>query len=593
MRSSLPNWIGWPGSGPAPGHDWLPGPILRFCILGLAYGFLALSLTVNYAASVPFFLLAIIGMYVGLRRGFLNGLTRPEKWAMRIFAAYPIVAIVSYLAGVQTNVGFRFLGRDLRFLLFIPVFLAIRWSRPHAKHVGWALAVAAVYAFMIALIQDRPWPAPVPHGVAGTHITFGDLALLSGFMAAAILWPGEADPLRRKLIELIASVLAVAVSIAASVVAGARGGWIAIPILGGMLISENLFRGRGGWRLRSALAVGLIVASGLSVWLVPSVNHRVTMAYKNLIAYKVVANAQEINTPCVDSQDFLNVLVAKSKFRGPGVIKIVRLEKSQRASLPAYGCSGSYAIEVTVPTYSRKPAYLALYRGNWPAGASKQRATLLARGNASFNLGWKAPWTQISDSKQWRRYGIAKAFPKTDRTHGAHIKVRPGYSVLLIPMQERRGAFAFPLVKTSVGHRLEMWRAALALFLKNPWLGSGTGSFHATGEAALGDSAAAPVVGGYEHAHSDYLTSLGTKGVLGFLVLLALLLTPRLLDSRLNGGKRVRVMKVPTLMLVCGFGAFALTETMLIHSLVISWFVINSALLVALSRQAVKSKELM
>ena len=100
------------------------------------------------------------------------------------------------------------------------------------------------------------------------------------------------------------------------------------------------------------------------------------------------------------------------------------------------------------------------------------------------------------------------------------------------------------------------------------------------GEAALGDSAAAPVVGGYEHAHSDYLTSLGTKGLLGLLAFLALLGIPVLLGFHFVTEEQTYGVRLAALMLASGVAVFGATETMFVHSLVISWYVVVVAVII-------------
>ncbi len=592
MNNRLAAWIGWPGSGPAPGHDWLPGPKLRFTILGLTYAFLALALTVNYAYSTAFFLLALLGMYVGFRRGFVNGLTRAEKLVFLAFAAYPAVAIASYLLGTQTNTGFRFIGRDLRFLLFIPVYLAIRWARPNRRHVGWAFAGGAVGALIIALLQHQLWLVPMPRGVAGTHISFGDLSILSGFLAAALLMPLESrisqGKIPHRLVLWAGAVIGLLSGVGAGVIASARGGWLAIPVLLLLFLWLPPLGSRFRRSHRLAFSVGGLLLLAAAAGLIPTIHHRINFAHQNLTAYLTVANARSINAACVDRKDFLRILMRYSHVRGLGQVTIARLPTADRRAVQAFGCDGGYALFLSHAGRGKKPFLLVLFRGSDPARKHRQSLVILARGEGGLTVGWRrGPLVKIGNSGAWRPYRVTQSYqsyhsdPLLRRSLSVYVPTRA--SLWLIPLQIPHGYFAYALASSSVGHRLEMWRAAWVLFLQHPWLGGGTGAFHPLGEEALGASAMAPIVGDYQHAHSDYLTSLGTQGIFGFLTLILVLLSPWLVLRRVWGGGRPRRIPLPlaSAVLMGGMGVFALTETMFVHSLVLSWFTMGTAVLLA------------
>ncbi len=569
----LPAWTGWPGTGPAPGHEWLPRSFLRSVTLFLAYAFLALSLTVNYAASTTFFLLAIIGMYVGFRRGFANGLTRTEKFVMIIFAAYPAVAIISYVFGTQTNAGFRFLGRDLRFLLFIPIYIGIRWSRPRSHHVGWALAGGALGACIMAMIQYQPWPAPTPRGVTGTHITFGDLSILSGFLSAALLWPWatkEDSTHTSTWTRRVGAGVGLLAGILTGILASARGGWLAIPILLLLFLWLSPIGARFLCIHRLTLSLFSVALLVAVTWLVPSIHHQISRTRKNLMAYLTVANSKTINAPCVDSKAFLRTLMHYSYARGPGQTSIVRLPAADQRAVRAFGCQGSYALRLSYVGRGEKPFQLNLYRGNATAQHQLQLGAVLARGSGAFDVGW-GQWVRIESPRSWQVYRTTR---RSSRIRPLIVLTSAHTSLWLIPLQIPQGYYAYALAKSSTGERLEMWRAAWALFLQHPWLGGGTGAFHPLGEEALGTSAMEPIVGDYEHAHSDYLTSLGTKGSIGFLSLLLVLAGPWLALHREKDAWPLAGAVFTGGMAVC-----AVTETLLVHSLVLSWFTMAMAAL--------------
>lgn len=581
----VPAWIGWPGAGKPPGCDWLPSPRLRAIILGLAYAFMALALSVDYVYGIAFFLLAIFGVYVGVRRGFLNGLTRGEKLVMIALAAYPAIAVLSYLLGTQTNIGFRFIGRDLRMLLFIPIYLGIRWARPKATHVGWSLVGAATGACIMALLQNQPWPAPAPHGVAGTHITFGDLSLLSGCLAAALLFPARElnyihDTRLCRRARYIGALFALGAGLTASLVSGARGGWLAIPVLAVMLLFSINFIKRITWRGRIVVtAICLLTLTG-SVFALSSIRHHLEKAWRDMDTYLTVANAQSIDAPCVDTKAFLQKLLDYSHVTGPGLVNIVRLSHKDRKKTAGFDCTGNYAVSLGGLANQHRPVQLALYRGNLSTFSGNQSAMIIAKGFGKFNIGWNGLWTHIENPRSWQRYAAEGFY---SRTAPGVVQVFSANRMLMIPLQDPQGIYAYALAATSIGHRLEMWRAAWALFLEHPWLGSGAGSFHAMAEGALGDSATAPIVGNFEHAHNDYLTSLGTKGVAGFLVFIGVLLAPYLALRQQSRNNKQRTPFVAGTILAVGFAIFGMTETILVHSLAISWYVIACALLISSS----------
>ena len=568
----LPVWIGWPGTGPAPGHDWLPGSKFRFVTLFFTYAFLALALTVDYAYSATFFLLAIIGMYVGFRRGFVNGLTRTEKFVMMVFAVYPAVAVVSYLFGTQTDVGFRFLGRDLRFVLFIPVYLAIRWSRPRPEHFALALTGGAVGACVMGFLQRNTWP--LPQGVTGTHIVFGDLALLSGLLAAAFLWPpkGEFSAFMTQRWKWAAILIAVGSGLAASILAKAGGSWLAVPVLACFFALAAPFGQSPHKLFRVGVLVSMLLVMAAAIWFLSPVRDRIKKVWQNSAAYVVAANSRAINAKCLDQEAPLRVLLQASYSFGSGSQKIMKLTDKERDELSGFGCRGNYAAELSNLASNSKPFEVGLYRGRGPANAGPQSATILAQGAARFNVGWKGAAVQINASKNWREY---TAIGRDSQIRSAIIDVMPGDRILFVPMQKQRGEFIYPLVTSSVGRRIEMWRESWALFLVKPWMGVGTGAFHAYNESYIRSR----LVGDYEHAHSDYFTSMGTKGIIGLLSLILLLsVLPIALGNNSEstmGKTRSATLQLAVIFSVA-FSVFGLTETMFVHSMVISWYTVAS-----------------
>lgn len=118
---------------------------------------------------------------------------------------------------------------------------------------------------------------------------------------------------------------------------------------------------------------------------------------------------------------------------------------------------------------------------------------------------------------------------------------------------------------TSVGIRLQLWRAALLVFADHPWLGAGPWNFRqALGEFA-GQGLVTPfVAANFGEPHNDFLEAMAGCGVVGMLSMLALYGLPALwFARRLRSPDRgVRAAARLGLLLCLGYAVFSLTELM-------------------------------
>lgn len=578
MSQRFPAWVGWPGTGPAPGHEWLPGKKLRIGILLLTYVFFTLALSVNYVYSVTFFLLAILGMYVGLRRGFVNGLTRAEKVIMLFFVAYPTVQIASYLLGTQTNVGFRFLGRDLRLLLFLPVYVCVRWSFPKRIHLALALGAGAIAAFVLAVMQFWLMAAggQPPQGVAGTHIVFGDLALLCGCLSGMLLIAE-----RRTGWWLPLSAAVISSGVGTCVLSLSRGGWVAIPFLMFFLISVLPYR----WRWRAlwfsiALAIGAVVGVGAFL---PKVVNRAETALEHgqaLARFGLNKSYSELNSAaCPNTLPFMRALstvidVHPLQAKRLLEIKADPLIKQMRSR--RMRCRSDYVFEVAVPK-SIRAVWVGVRRHVEPGGY--QRAAILVRGKGQVGV-YNVPPVTVDSPTTYRLQVLGGRDLSSNPF--LHIWVQAGGRIRFVPIQLHRGEYTQDVITTSIGSRLIMWWAALHAFVRHPLLGTGTGTFQYVLRAS--PVAAALVDAGklYQHPHNDVLNALYASGLFGLAVLAALYML-----FFLPSGDRIatRVSQATGTALII----FGLSESMLIHSFVITYWVMLSAILLATRTQAYRA----
>ncbi len=240
------------------------------------------TLLVDSAATVSLLLLALLGvLFTVTERAPQTPLSRDEK--LLIFSAvfFVAIAVVAYFANDITYLGFKKLGRYLRFLLLVPIYLVMR-RMPHSEGVWWTgLALGGISAGMFCLSAVLAGEGEDLFGMDDDGVTsivlFGDLSLVMAFMCL-----GGFGYFRERSPWLVALPVAGFVfGFFAAFVSGARGAWLAMPLL--VLLMFWYFARERGVRERM-LMLGGILLFALAVYLVPQsgVAERVASLFEDL-----------------------------------------------------------------------------------------------------------------------------------------------------------------------------------------------------------------------------------------------------------------------------------------------------------------------
>lgn len=540
---------------------------------------------VNRGDSVVFGLLMLVGFYVWLRDGARVWLDRCSGALWIAFALFFAVAVLSYLVGVQTEHGFHFLGRDLRFLLVAPVYLAFRRYPPTAKTVFIGLALGALVSGVLSTLQFLH--AHAPFRMAATtdlSIIFGDLATtmvlctVAGFALLASSKRFWTWPLL---------ILCLAGGIAATLLSGTRGAWIPLLLLPLALIAPV----GGLLKARYVAVIFAVIALVFGVsYAVPRtatharlgmISGQVQDYFAALGSFAPRTDPGAASARCIDGQAFLKAWVAAGRLAGdvPAQVSVVPDPGLMQAAAAGVDCRGGYAVRIR--NSGGKGAAQYLLPRVPEESARSQHTTVLARGAAVVSFAGGGSHHASVNYAVYMPVQVAggQASGKT-----LNVFVAPGETVWLVPVESYFGEYSFAPADNNVGQRLEMWRAAWHLFLRHPLLGVGTGAYQAQSRELASEHDIAAFVGTYDHPHNDYLNALASAGIVGLLVLLAVLGVPLASFVRAwsSGDALSHATGLAGALTVFGFAIYALTDTVFLHSMMITWYVIYMALFVAL-----------
>jgi len=238
-----------------------------------------LFLTVRGGMNALFFLMVITSfIYLFRLRKFLESrLWDGYSIAFAIAMASPILAVLLSQA-YHGNFTAPPLDGPSRFLFAIPIFLALRQTDERAvTFLQYSLPLGSLSAFFISIIAQRNLFSDNLYFVNRIH--FGDSALMLGILSLLCINWSEQD--RAPL--MIFKICGLLAGMYLSVQSGARGGWIAAPVL--MLIWWKSHSHISWIKLLIAILAFLLTAS-LVYALVGTVHSRLDMIYQDLVDFQ-------------------------------------------------------------------------------------------------------------------------------------------------------------------------------------------------------------------------------------------------------------------------------------------------------------------
>ncbi len=252
-------------------------PVIILVLQGLLFAYPILLLTVKGGMGASFILLVLLSVYLlfSTWRKQAERIMDRDAW---LFGA----AMSATLLGVASSqlyhlkVDASAFDSPARFLLSVPIFLMLR--KADLKVFGMMQYGFPAGAIVIATLIGMSGQKIHAKTDFLAHIHLGDLALMLGFLSALSINWMQKD--RRILVIL--KILGLFAGLYVSLLSGARGGWIAIPVLmiAGVLLSPKFNRSA---IVRLAVASALIVSGTiLSYYLLDIVQIRVNAAISDL-----------------------------------------------------------------------------------------------------------------------------------------------------------------------------------------------------------------------------------------------------------------------------------------------------------------------
>ncbi|MGE0081402.1 MAG: O-antigen ligase family protein [Thiohalomonadaceae bacterium] len=142
-------------------------------------------------------------------------------------------------------------------------------------------------------------------------------------------------------------------------------------------------------------------------------------------------------------------------------------------------------------------------------------------------------------------------------------------------------------VKTSIGARFEMWRTAMFIADEYPWFGAGLGraAWQNNAQRLVAAQRVDPVAAEYKHAHSQYFHTLATRGVIGLLTELSLMLLCAAVFIRYmrQHGSDQRQLALAGLLLTLAYLVYGLSDVPLEHQNVLMLYVYAAGVLLGLA----------
>lgn len=529
----------------------------------LAFAFPILALVVDKAASTIYAIFFLAGMWFLITRRFEK--PSPEmRWVLIAFAAYFLVGVLSYFLGEQTRLGEKILGRDIRFLGAIPVFLAIAALRIPATMVFAALGIGGVVTGVVAAVQ-------VWTGIEGGRAGGETISIVFGHLSAALAVTNLALLIHERNAIRVLMVAGVVGATIAVLLSGTRGAVLTLLIAGLLLVAYACGTDTRRWLKAAAVAFVLLLVAVFTPF-TGMVHQRFAEGIDQVERYAaseqlLEQHAQFAQLPtCLDASEFLQWLMSDGEMHISGNASVRVLDNSATAAIAGCNASvlrvddtGAGRVKVVLPKLSQPPQ-------------AEQHLALVLAGEGELRVG--------GETIQEFAGNLPRLVQARSENANARwvIVVADDSHVEIAFVATSPGEYRYMNASGPIVERLHMWRAAAAGFGEAPILGAGTGAYPALLKARAGRGDGPWQIVQYDHAHNEFLNVAVERGLFGLLSLLLLYAASFRLFYARRGAAGTAGMA-----LVGAFILSGMTETIFNHSLAITYYCMLVLLLAAAS----------
>ncbi|MDX1454539.1 MAG: O-antigen ligase family protein [Gammaproteobacteria bacterium] len=536
-------------------------------LLGLLLLFPVLSLVVSKAASVIFTLLALAGIYLGIRRSGPR-IAGDLLAVRRAFASYFLVGLVLYLilfiGDEHTELATKLLGRDIRFLVagLVLVAIAVATALPLAsrKWLDASFIAGGLLVGLVAIAEVMLASGPA-HRASGASIS-----ILFGHLSAAFAISLGVLGLHRQGQARFLFFLAAFMAVVAVILSGTRGAVLSLCVLA--LLAAVLWNRLSVQRWLVSAGLALLVTTAL--WISPAgqrMGERLAAMdaefSASLAALESSGETAAYRTlGCVSDPVVLQGIVRRIDFiaaalEGTGVATV----SIPAAEAPVECSQAGQVLQFTNGTRTEVGARMPA-AGYHAAGRTLR---FLARGQGKLLIQFSGKLhKQYISGDEWQAVEFG---PLVSGRELMFVDIPSQQSLQLLPIRDAVADYRFAGLDTSVGLRLQLWRSAIEAFLARPLLGLGPGGLRESWSRAIAAGEISARVGEFDHAHGEILTVAAERGIPGLLSLLAVYAAPFWLFWRRRDAYGRAGMAFIGVIFISG-----LTETIFNHSLGITYY---------------------
>lgn len=499
---------------------------------------------------------------------------RRRKVVVMAFAAYFVVGVVAWLLGGQSELGFKILGRDLRFALAIPVVILLSIYRPSIDFVvrsfGTSGIVLGAYSILFMVFVEGSERL----SGATISIVFGHLSASVFSVNAVYLF------FRRK--NLFFHMLAMTGAVTAVWCSGTRGALLIVLAIAFSLLVALIVEQRRSMVLSTLVAVlvaAMVMISAREDRYIDGLQE-VKRSIQRFNALSQLEDGSELPA-CITNSEFQKWLVENLRVEGAGVLKFSYHSMAEPWSSRMPECNTGTYVRVSNSSSSHGWVFFPARTIPEDAGIA---ASFMIRGQATIGLARSAESERLEiDASTPTRIDL----PVSSRGDGrALLVLYPGQQLDLVPVQIRHHEFRAVAAGDSLIARLVMWNEAVRMFVENPVFGVGVGQYRSSIKERVTEGAVAESLARYDHPHNELLTVAAERGIFGIFSLLGLYGLPIWFFLQFRG-----VIGFAGVVFVVSFVISGFSETIFNHSFSISFYVLCLAIFMGSTMVSSDGKE--